>query len=69
MQSAITEFGLHRYSETSLNAISKESNFSKGIIYHYLKNKHDLYLACVAECFKASSLFLMKSQFPLKISK
>ncbi|HJG48673.1 MAG TPA: TetR/AcrR family transcriptional regulator [Facklamia tabacinasalis] len=58
MQSAITEFGLHRYSETSLNAISKESNFSKGIIYHYFKNKHDLYLACVAECFESFITFL-----------
>lgn len=62
IDSALTEFGLHSYNEASLNTISREGNFSKGIIYHYFTNKDELYLACVAECFDSLTSFLSKEE-------
>lgn len=61
--SAIAEFGAHSYNEASINAIYKKGHFSKGIIYHYFKNKDDLYLACVSEAFKSLTTFLQDEAF------
>ncbi|NLP28132.1 MAG: TetR/AcrR family transcriptional regulator [Clostridia bacterium] len=58
IKSAIAEFGLNSYGEGSLNAICKKGNISKGIIYHYFKDKDELYLACVKECFNSLTTFL-----------
>lgn len=53
MDAAWKEFGEKSYAEASLNTICKEGNISKGIIYHYFKDKDELFLACVRECFEA----------------
>ena len=58
VDSAIVEFGNNTYAESSLNEIVKNGNISKGIIYHYFKNKDELYLVCVAECFDHLIRFL-----------
>lgn len=58
INSAIAEFGINSYAEASLNAICKNSNISKGIIYHYFKDKDELYLVCVTECFDSLTNFL-----------
>ncbi|TJX14180.1 TetR/AcrR family transcriptional regulator [Tissierella creatinini] len=58
IRSAMEEFGENTYGEASLNAICKNGNVSKGIIYHYFKDKDDLYLSCVAECFHRLTTFL-----------
>lgn len=58
IDSAIAEFGINSYSEASLNNICKAGNISKGIIYHYFKDKDELYLVCVAECFHQLTIFL-----------
>ena len=58
INSAIVEFGTNSYSEASLNTICKNGNISKGIIYHYFKDKDDLYLVCVAKCFDSLTTFL-----------
>ncbi|WMM24936.1 TetR/AcrR family transcriptional regulator [Tissierella sp. MB52-C2] len=58
IDSAIVEFGTNSYAEASLNAICKIGNISKGIIYHYFKDKDELYLVCVSECFHALTTFL-----------
>lgn len=58
IKSAIEEFGIHAYSDASLNAICKRGNISKGIIYHYFKNKDELYIVCVGECFDNLTTFL-----------
>lgn len=55
---AIAEFGVHSYSEASVNEISRKGNISKGIIYHYFKDKDDLYLVCVKACFDNLTDFL-----------
>lgn len=58
IDSAIAEFGTNSYAEASLNAICKNGNISKGIIYHYFKDKDELYLVCVTECIERLTTFL-----------
>lgn len=58
INSAIAEFGINSYAEASINAICRNSNISKGIIYHYFKDKDELYLVCVTECFDRLTTFL-----------
>lgn len=60
MDSALKEFGDKSYAEASLNTICKEGNISKGIIYHYFKDKDELFLACMKECFDALTAYLKK---------
>lgn len=56
--SAIAEFGVNSYAEASLNTICRNGKISKGIIYHYFKDKDELYLVCVTECFDKLTTFL-----------
>lgn len=58
MDAAFKEFGERSYGEASLNTICKEGDISKGIIYHYFKDKDALFLACVQECFDALTVHL-----------
>ena len=58
VESAMKIFGEKNYTATSMSDISKNANISKGIIYHYFKNKDDLYLACVKICFDGLSQHL-----------
>lgn len=58
INSAIAEFGINSYAEASLNTICKNGDISKGIIYHYFKDKDELYLVCVMECFNQLTIFL-----------
>ena len=51
IDSALQEFSEKYYTEASLNSICSIGNLSKGIIYHYFKDKDDLYLTCLKECF------------------
>lgn len=51
INSALEEFGTSSYAETSINTICKRGGISKGIVYHYFKDKDDLYLSCVQICF------------------
>lgn len=61
MAAAQNEFGEKSYAEASLNTICKEGDISKGIIYHYFKDKDELFLACVQECFDALTAHLKKA--------
>lgn len=58
MEAALKEFGENSYVEASLNTICREGEISKGIIYHYFKDKDELFLACVNECFAALTAYL-----------
>ncbi|WP_315121131.1 TetR/AcrR family transcriptional regulator [uncultured Clostridium sp.] len=51
LNAAIVEFGTKNYGDASLNNICNDNNISKGLIYHYYKNKDDLFLSCVKYCF------------------
>ncbi len=48
--SAIELFNLNGYSGTSISDIAKKAQLSKGILYHYFKNKDELYLYCARLC-------------------
>ncbi|GAA0725170.1 TetR/AcrR family transcriptional regulator [Clostridium malenominatum] len=50
LKAAIAEFGTKIYENASLNNICNDNNISKGLIYHYFKNKDELYLCCVKTC-------------------
>lgn len=58
IDSALAEFSKRSYGEASLNTICVTGELSKGIIYHYFKDKDALYLACVTECFGALTNYL-----------
>ena len=47
LQSALIEFSNKPYAQASLNKIIERADISKGIIYHYFKNKDDLYLSII----------------------
>ncbi|MEG2259221.1 MAG: TetR/AcrR family transcriptional regulator [Oscillospiraceae bacterium] len=51
MDSACAEFGEQGYGLSSVNTICTAGNISKGILYHYFKDKDELYLVCVKEMF------------------
>lgn len=51
LESAMKEFGDQGYGLSSINTICSAGNISKGILYHYFKDKDELYLACVKEIF------------------
>lgn len=51
INAAIVEFGTKNYENASLNTICNDNNISKGLIYHYFKNKDELFLECVRICF------------------
>lgn len=51
MSSAIHEFNMNHYKNASMNHICQTGKISKGIIYHYYKDKDELYLECLKVCF------------------
>ena len=42
--SAMLEFGEGSFKKTSADAIAKRANISKGLLFHYFKDKRELYL-------------------------
>lgn len=60
VRAAIVEFGTKSYEAASLNTICSENQISKGLIYHNFKNKDELYLVCVKECYQAMMLHQQK---------
>lgn len=61
IDSALHEFGEKHYSDASLNTICSAGGISKGIIYHYFKDKDELYLICIKECFDLLTNYLYKT--------
>ncbi len=51
INSALKEFAQQGYGLSSVNTICTQGDISKGILYHYFKDKDELYLACVRELF------------------
>lgn len=58
LQAALKEFSDKGYNAASLNTICAENDISKGIIYHYFRDKDELYLLCAAECFEQLTAYL-----------
>ncbi|MEG1084630.1 MAG: TetR/AcrR family transcriptional regulator [Hydrogenoanaerobacterium sp.] len=51
LDSAFDEFGKQGYGLSSVNTICTAGDISKGILYHYFKDKDELYLVCIRELF------------------
>lgn len=58
LDAAMEEFSAKGYDGASLNTVCREKGISKGIIYHYFKDKDELYLLCVEACFDAFTAYL-----------
>ncbi len=63
LNAAIAEFGTKTYENASLNNICNDNKISKGLIYHYFKNKDELFLRCVKVCFDEFVDYLSKEEF------
>lgn len=62
LDAAIREFSENGYTGASLNTVCAKKNISKGIIYHYFKDKDELYLACVRVCFDELTQYLKEKR-------
>ena len=62
LDAAMREFSAKGYEGASLNTVCAENDISKGIIYHHFKDKNELYLLCVTECFDALTAYLDKER-------
>lgn len=51
LENATREFARQGYGLSSVNTICNAGGISKGILYHYFKDKDQLDLACVKNCF------------------
>lgn len=56
--SALREFAEQGYGLSSINTICEAGRISKGVLYHYFKDKDEVYLTCVRECFDALTTYL-----------
>ncbi|WP_041701747.1 TetR/AcrR family transcriptional regulator [Gottschalkia acidurici] len=63
LNAAVIEFGTKNYENASLNNICNDNSISKGLIYHYYKNKDDLFLNCVKYCFDQFVDYLQVEEF------
>lgn len=61
LDSAMKEFSDKGYGLSSVNTICSEGGISKGILYHYFKDKDEIYLTCVKDCFDSLTGFMKKS--------
>jgi len=62
LDAAMEEFSQKGYDSASLNTVCAEKGISKGIIYHYFKDKDELYLLCVKECFDKATQYLKDTE-------
>lgn len=51
LEAALSEFSQKGYDGASLSSVCGGGALSKGLIYHYFKDKDELYLQCAAACF------------------
>lgn len=61
LDAAMEEFSAKGYEGASLNTVCGEKGISKGIIYHYFKDKDELYLLCVEACFDIFTAYLREA--------
>ena len=58
LEAVLREFSQKGYEGASLNTVCAEKGISKGIVYHYFKDKDELYLFCAADCFEKLTAYL-----------
>lgn len=58
LATAMEEFAQKGYKGASLNTAWAQKDISKGIVYHHFRDKDELYLRCVEDCFTALTAYL-----------
>ncbi|GAA0742535.1 TetR/AcrR family transcriptional regulator [Clostridium oceanicum] len=58
---SLKEFGEKEYPAASINNICNNNNISKGLLFHYYKNKDEIFLLCVKNLFMDLSDYLEKN--------
>lgn len=64
LDNALQEFAGKGYGLSSINTICETGGISKGIMYHYFKDKDEMYLTCVRNCFDALTAHLKSHVSP-----
>lgn len=62
IDAALREFSSKGYDAASVNTLCAEKDISKGIIYHYFKDKNELYLMLVTDCFDRLTDYLRAAE-------
>ncbi|GAA0180001.1 TetR/AcrR family transcriptional regulator [Clostridium sediminicola] len=60
LTASLKEFGEKDYFSASINNICKNNKISKGLLFHYYKNKDEIFLLCVEKLFIDLSNYLKK---------
>lgn len=63
LAAAVVEFGTKNYDNASLTTLCNKNQISKGLVYHNFKNKDELYLKCVEECFEKMTEYLKSREY------
>lgn len=58
LNAALEEFSQKGYEGASLSTVCAEKGISKGIVYHYFRDKDEIYLLCVRTCFDQAADWL-----------
>ena len=65
--SAMLEFGENTFKKTSADAIAKRAGVSKGLLFHYFKDKRELYLYlfqyAIDECMDIFNRHILKASY------
>lgn len=58
IEAAIDEFSENSYDAASINRIIHQAGISKGSMYHYFKNKEDLYMHMIDQVMEKKAIYL-----------
>lgn len=58
LHASLAEFGSQDYSSVTITQLCKKHQISKGLLFHYYKNKDELFLLCVEKLFLDLSKYL-----------
>ena len=65
--SAMLEFGDNTFKKTSADSIAKRANISKGLLFHYFKDKREMYLYlfqyAIDECMEIFNKHILKASY------
>lgn len=69
VECSIALFNEYGYDGTSISDISKKTEMSRGILYHYFKDKDSLYLYCAKKCIDEFRQYIQANATDLTKSK
>lgn len=68
LKSALDEFFLHGFNDASMRKISQNANMTVGNLYHYYKDKEDLFSALVSDTVYAlNQTIIPLIEFPIEV--